>query len=52
MNIITTQIKDVVIIEPDIFEDNRGFLQRPTTRRDMNNMALNVFLFRTIFPFQ
>jgi len=25
MNIITTQIKDVVIIEPDIFEDNRGF---------------------------
>jgi len=25
MNIITTQLEDVVIIEPEIFTDNRGF---------------------------
>ena len=32
MNIITTQLEDVVIIEPEVFRDNRGFFMETYSR--------------------
>ncbi len=41
MNITETHIKDVYIVEPQVFGDNRGWFMESWSQRDMNSKNLN-----------
>ena len=40
MQIIKTQIPDVLIIEPRVFEDSRGFFMESYNRRDFTALGI------------
>jgi dTDP-4-dehydrorhamnose 3,5-epimerase-like enzyme len=48
MNIEQTFIKDLVILTPKIFEDERGYFLKPTIRLNSMKMESNMNLFKTI----
>lgn len=39
MNVIKTEIEGVVIIEPKVFKDHRGYFMESFSERDFNNMV-------------
>lgn len=48
MNVIKTKIKDLLIIEPKVFGDDRGFFMKHSKRRDTKLPELLMILYRTI----
>ncbi|MBW2011345.1 MAG: dTDP-4-dehydrorhamnose 3,5-epimerase family protein, partial [Deltaproteobacteria bacterium] len=42
MNIIATPLKDVLIIEPDVFEDNRGFFMETYNEDRYRKAGINT----------
>ncbi|OON98016.1 MAG: dTDP-4-dehydrorhamnose 3,5-epimerase [Candidatus Epulonipiscium fishelsonii] len=42
MNIVETQIKDLVIIEPKIFGDERGYFFESYSEKDFHDIGLNM----------
>lgn len=47
MNVIKTAIDGVVIIEPRIFEDARGYFYESFSQREFNEKYAPSILFRT-----
>ena len=47
MRVTTTDIPGVVLIEPDVFRDPRGFFSRPTMRAATPTPVFQAPLFRT-----
>ena len=44
MNIINTKIKDLVIIEPSVFEDNRGYFMESSKTHGLQNFPSINFI--------
>lgn len=48
MTIEKTPIQDLVIINPSVFNDERGYFLKPITKRNSKRMELILTLFKTI----
>ena len=52
MKFIPTQLEGVLVIEPDLFKDSRGFFLRLTSSANTAMAGLPGRSFRTIIPAQ
>lgn len=41
MNVIFTEIKDLIVLEPEVFGDNRGYFMETYNQRDFEQVGLN-----------
>jgi len=51
MNIVKTNVEDVIIIEPKVFGDHRGWFTETYSKEKFKNMELKLTLFKTTTHF-